>query len=65
MNQKSCFNWTEDKKYTLDKLALRHEGYKLTDRNHLQHLFAHLFTHISIYLIKLLSIHMLLCTSVN
>ena len=34
MNQKSYFNWTEDKKYTLAKLALRHEGYKLTDRNH-------------------------------
>jgi hypothetical protein len=28
MNQKSYFTWTED------KLALRHEGYKLTDRNH-------------------------------
>jgi hypothetical protein len=34
MNQKSYFTWTEDKKYTLAKLALRHEGYKLTDRNH-------------------------------
>ena len=34
MNQKSYFNWTEDKKYTLAKLALRHEGYKLTDNNH-------------------------------
>jgi hypothetical protein len=34
MNQKSYFNWTEDKKYTLAKLAIRHEGYKLTDRNH-------------------------------
>jgi hypothetical protein len=34
MNQKSYFTWTEDQKYTLAKLALRHEGYKLTDRNH-------------------------------
>jgi len=34
MNQKSYFTWTEDKKYTLAKLALCHEGYKLTDRNH-------------------------------
>jgi hypothetical protein len=34
MNQKSYFTWTEDKKYTLAKLALGHEGYKLTDRNH-------------------------------
>jgi len=34
MNQKSYFTWTEDKKYTLAKLALRHEGYKPTDRAH-------------------------------
>ena len=34
MNQKSYFTWTEDKKYTLAKLALHHEGDKLTDRNH-------------------------------
>ena len=34
MNQKSYFTWTEEKKYTLAKYALRYEGYKLTDRNH-------------------------------
>ena len=32
MNQKSYFTWTDEKKYTLAKLALRYEGYKLTDR---------------------------------
>ena len=34
MNQKTYFTWTEDKKYTLAKLVLRHEGYKTTDRAH-------------------------------
>ena len=34
MNQKSYFTWTEDKKYTLAKLALRYEGYKSSDKPH-------------------------------
>ena len=34
MSQKTYFTWTDDKKYTLAKLVLRHEGYKSTDRAH-------------------------------
>ena len=34
MNQKFYFSWTEDKKYTLAKLALRYEGYKSSDKPH-------------------------------
>ena len=34
MSQKSYFTWTEDKKYTLAKLALRYEGYKSSDKPH-------------------------------
>ena len=34
MNEKKYFTWTDEKKYTLTKVVVRYEGYKLTDRNY-------------------------------